>query len=150
MNHLCYLCIVFFMLSRLFMAALWSPAWKGLTSWLMFWMFNCVFVTFPCGNLGQVWLLIVSIPDLCHLSYFNTIYGWGSVLRLTDSNLSLFIHLFNYRTGKHFHNDFFLAINSILRAGVLAIKFTRTIYRPYTKQLEKEDSIVKRSFKSNI
>ena len=23
-------------------AALWSPAWKGLTSWLLFVMFNCV------------------------------------------------------------------------------------------------------------
>ena len=24
----------------------------------------------PCGMLGQVWYFIVSIPDLCHLSYF--------------------------------------------------------------------------------
>ena len=31
----------------------------------------CVFVSFPCGILGQVWYLIVSIPDLCHLSYFE-------------------------------------------------------------------------------
>ena len=31
----------------------------------------CVFVTFPCGMLGQVWYLIVLIPDLCHLSYFD-------------------------------------------------------------------------------
>ena len=23
-----------------------------------------------CGILGQVWYLVVSIPDLCHLSYF--------------------------------------------------------------------------------
>ena len=30
----------------------------------------CVFVTFPCGILGQVWYLIVLIPHLCHLSYF--------------------------------------------------------------------------------
>ena len=30
---------------------------------------NCVFVTFPCGILGQVWYLVVSIPDRCHLSY---------------------------------------------------------------------------------
>ena len=30
----------------------------------------CVFVTFPCGIMGQVRYLIVSIPDLCHLSYF--------------------------------------------------------------------------------
>ena len=41
------------------------------TSWLLFMMFNCVFDTFPCGILGQVWFLIVSIPDCCHLSYFN-------------------------------------------------------------------------------
>ena len=40
MDHLCYLCLVFFMLSRLFIAALRSPAWKGLTSWLLFVMFN--------------------------------------------------------------------------------------------------------------
>ena len=33
-------------------------------------MFNCVFITFACGIPGQVWYLIVSIPDLCHLSYF--------------------------------------------------------------------------------
>ena len=27
----------------------------------------CIFVTFPCGILGQVWYLIVSFPDLCSL-----------------------------------------------------------------------------------
>ena len=32
------------------------------------------FVTFPCGILGQVWYLIVLIPDLCRLSYF---YKYG-------------------------------------------------------------------------
>ena len=31
-DHLCYLCLVFVMLSRLLIAALWSPAGKGLTS----------------------------------------------------------------------------------------------------------------------
>ena len=39
MDHLCYLCFVFVMLSRLFIAALWSPEGKGLTSWLLFVMF---------------------------------------------------------------------------------------------------------------
>ena len=68
MDHLCYLILVFVMLLRLFIAALWSPAGKGLTSWLLFVMFNCVFVTFPSGIFGQVW--IVSIPDICHISYF--------------------------------------------------------------------------------
>ena len=70
MLFMCYLCLVFVMLSRLFLAALWSPAWKGLTSWLLFVISNCDFVTFPCGILGQVWYSIVMIPDLCRLSYF--------------------------------------------------------------------------------
>ena len=32
----------------------------------------CIFVSFPCGILGQVWYLTVSLPDLCILSYFKT------------------------------------------------------------------------------
>ena len=39
MDHLCYLCPLFGMLSCLFIAALWSPEGKGLTSWLLFAMF---------------------------------------------------------------------------------------------------------------
>ena len=60
------LCLVFVMLSRLFIAALWSPAGKELTSWLLFVVFNCTFVIFPCCIL--VWFLIVLIPDLCPVS----------------------------------------------------------------------------------
>ena len=30
----------------------------------------CIFVTFPCGILSQVWYLVVLFPDLCRLSYF--------------------------------------------------------------------------------
>ena len=68
MDHLCYLCLVIVMLLRLFIAALWSPAGKGLTSWLLFVM---VIVFFLLSHvLGQVWYLIVSIPELCCLSYF--------------------------------------------------------------------------------
>ena len=47
MGRLCYLCLVLFMLSRLFIAALWPPAGKGLTSWLLFVLFNCDFCHFP-------------------------------------------------------------------------------------------------------
>ena len=65
-----FLCLVFHMLSRLFIAALWSSAGKGLTAWLLLVMFFCIFVTLPCSILGQVWYLIVSFPDLCSLSYF--------------------------------------------------------------------------------
>ena len=59
--------LVFVMLSRVCLLM----AGKGLTAWLSFVMSNCVFVTFPCGILGQVWYLIVSIPDLWPLSYFS-------------------------------------------------------------------------------
>ena len=39
MDHLCYLCFVFAMLSRLFIAVSWSSEGKELTSWLLFVMF---------------------------------------------------------------------------------------------------------------
>ena len=52
------------MLSCLFIAALWPQAWKGLTSWLSLVMLNSDFVTFSCGVLGQVFYLLISIPDL--------------------------------------------------------------------------------------
>ena len=37
-----------------------------------------VFFTFPCGVLGQVWSLIVSIPDLCLLTYFEIMMKYRS------------------------------------------------------------------------
>ena len=48
-----------------------EPVLLGAQSECLFVMFNCVFVTFACGILGQVWYLIVSIPDLCRLSNFE-------------------------------------------------------------------------------
>ena len=43
-----FFCLVFAMFcARLFICALWSPAGKGLTSWLSFVVSNCEFVTFP-------------------------------------------------------------------------------------------------------
>ena len=72
MYHLCYLCLVFVKLLRPFIAALWTLAGKGLTYKLSFVKFNCVFVIFPYGILGQMWYLILSIPDLCCLfTFFN-------------------------------------------------------------------------------
>ena len=40
---LCLLCLC----ARLFIWALWSPAGKGLNSWLSFVVSNCGIVTFP-------------------------------------------------------------------------------------------------------
>ena len=71
MDHLCYLCLMFVTHSLLFVAALWSPEWKGLTSWILFMMLYCDFVTFSFGILGQVWYLTSFVSDPCCLSYFK-------------------------------------------------------------------------------
>ena len=48
MDHLCNFCLVLSCFhAHLFVDALWSPAGKGLTSWLSFVMSNCDVVTFP-------------------------------------------------------------------------------------------------------
>ena len=51
---ICVLCLVFIMLSRLFLLALVGDVY-------------CIFVTIPCDILCQVWYLIESFPDLCRL-----------------------------------------------------------------------------------
>ena len=52
MDHLCYFCLVLLCFcAHLFIDALWSPAEKGLTSWLL--------------------LLIVLIPDLCPFARYQ-------------------------------------------------------------------------------
>ena len=65
---ICISCL-FPILYCLFLEALWSPAGRG-------WPLVCgvfffgVFVTFTYGVLGQVWYLIVWVPDLCFLPFF--------------------------------------------------------------------------------
>ena len=64
-------CLVFAMFcARLFICASWSPAGKGLTSWLSF-VVSSVSLSLSHWYLGQVWYSIVSIPDLCNLTYFG-------------------------------------------------------------------------------
>ena len=44
-------------------------------------MISCVFVTFPCGIQGQVWYLIVSIPVVCLLPYFDRqLWSFNNIL----------------------------------------------------------------------
>ena len=73
MDHLCYFFFVFVMLLCLLIATLWSMAGKGLTPWLSFVVLGCVFVSFPCGILGQVWCLIVTGPTTVCISTFLSI-----------------------------------------------------------------------------
>ena len=69
MDHLFYLCLIFFMLSRLLIAALWSTEGKGLTSLLLFVMFIVILLPahwYP----GTGVIFDLSIPDPYCLSYF--------------------------------------------------------------------------------
>ena len=62
-------CLVFAMFcARLFVCALWSPAGKGLTSWLLF-VVSSVSLSLSHWYPGSGVVLdcIVSIPDLCNL-----------------------------------------------------------------------------------
>ena len=70
-DHFCYLCLVFVMLSHLFIAVSWSPSGKGLTSWLSFEMFKLCFCHFSMWYPGSGVAFVVSIPDLCPLSYLG-------------------------------------------------------------------------------
>ena len=64
--------------ARLFIAALWSPAGKGLTSWLSFVMFNCVLslshvvsrvsVVLDCIDSRTLPLLLLS-TDKAHITF---------------------------------------------------------------------------------
>ena len=75
MDHLCYLCLVFVMLSRQFIAALWSPAGKGLTSWLLSVMFNCVLslsnveCRVSCGTCLYIFLIFAAFLTLYTYDY---------------------------------------------------------------------------------
>ena len=62
------------MLSCLFLEAVWSPAGKGLASWLSVYDGVLCFVLFPYDVPGQVLYLIVSFPHLCLLLYFVSLF----------------------------------------------------------------------------
>ena len=59
--------------ARLFICALWSPAGKGLTSWLSF-VVSTVSLALSHWYPGSMWYLIVSIPDLCTLTLLYLLY----------------------------------------------------------------------------
>ena len=75
---LCLLCHY----ARLFTCALWSPAGKGLTSWLSFVVPNCEFVTFPlvswvrCGTWLYRYLIFAPLLTLKHVSCTSALCGY--------------------------------------------------------------------------
>ena len=46
---------------------------------LLYVMFYCVFVTSPCGVLGQVWCLIASISNFCHRQQLDSPFTNGII-----------------------------------------------------------------------
>ena len=52
----------------------------------------CDFVTFPVGILGQVWYLIVPIPDICCLSHFDAEF-YILLCRIGNADLTYLMYL---------------------------------------------------------
>ena len=93
---LCLLCLC----ARLFVCALWSPAGRGLASWLSFVVSGCEFVIFPLVSwVGCGRYFIVSIPDLCTLTYFATLHFRRN--GITYSNFHLGRYIVGYTFGNH-------------------------------------------------
>ena len=75
------LCLLFFVRVCLYVLCghLLGKGWPlGSRLWCLLWVCH-----FPIGILGQVWYLIVSIPDLCTITYFciyRIVEQWGSYM----------------------------------------------------------------------
>ena len=70
MDHLCYLCFVFVMLSRLFIAALWSPAGKGWPLGSRLW---CLIVFLSLSHVACQTLFVLNWPFRCKMGNFSCI-----------------------------------------------------------------------------
>ena len=81
---LCLLCFVRVCLYVL-RGHLLGKGWPlGIRLWCLLWVCH-----FPIGILGQVWYLIVSVPDLCNLTYFSHTNVAYTVVR----NSQLVLHI---------------------------------------------------------
>ena len=69
------------MLSRLFIAALWSPVGKGLTSWLLFVMFTCVMCITDRGMSKCVSNASDKNQCVHNKASFDTFRSWALVYR---------------------------------------------------------------------
>ena len=96
---ICVLCLSA-ILSCPFLSALWSAARKELIPWLYcmryFFVFFCVFVTFPYCVLSQVWYLIVLIPDICLLPCFQLS---ENRIHISEAACKALIHTDGYLTS---------------------------------------------------
>ena len=99
---LCLLCLC----ARLFICALWSPAGKGLNSWLSFVVSNCEFVTFPLVSWVRdgTWLyrFLIFAPLLTE----SLIEQWWAQqktsIRFAIPTMKLVIHFKDWHNARHF------------------------------------------------
>ena len=84
MDLLCFFCLVFavFLSASVYMCFVVTCWEKG-----------DLLAHFPIGIMGQVWYLIVSIPDLCTLTYFVSHHQDG---RQNDRHLSVYTCVYSY------------------------------------------------------
>ena len=89
--------LFFYACARLSIDVLWSPAGKGLTSWLSFLMSNCEVVTFPsvswvrCGS----WMYRFLIFALFLTLQINI------TILVSDLNILAQLGVFSYRKRNH-------------------------------------------------
>ena len=98
MDHLCYLCLVFVMLSCLLIAALWSPEGKGLASWLLFVMFIVILLLshlVSCDRCGALLYRFLILAVFLTLTVSNFI---GNLIGLKRVNKTA-VSAWNYRSS---------------------------------------------------
>ena len=129
---LCFVRVCLYVLSGHLLGKGWP---LGSRLWCLLWVCH-----FPIGILGQVWYLIVSIPDLCNLTYFY-LYRYHKIRKAFSK--------FYYR-----HSELIVKYNiglkTLLQQGIsepifygdLVYKFKRIVGKPnFSDQFKK---IVKR------
>ena len=72
MDHLCFFVSCAYHVFMSVRCCLLVTCWERADLLALVGGVYCIFVTFPCGILGQVWYLIVSFPDLSCLSHFKS------------------------------------------------------------------------------
>ena len=79
---LCFLRVCLYVLRGHLLGKGWP---LGSRLWCLLWVCH-----FPIGILGQVWYLIVSIPDLCNLTYFVPPWAYDLALNFNCVQVSGF------------------------------------------------------------
>ena len=109
-DHLRYFCLVLLCFhARLFADALWSPAGKGLTSWLSFVMSYCDVVTFPlvscvrCGAWLYRFLIFALFLTLLSISSTDRVQLVKKLINLEPHSIfgSNFAYLFILTLSSH-------------------------------------------------